>query len=57
MTRLIGALAKHFKATPILLTILFLNVLMAAIFVYTLHAANAAAARQAELLEKCLLRR
>ena len=57
MTRLLGALADHFRATPVLLMVLFLNGLLAAGFGYTIHSANAAANRQAELLEKCLLRR
>jgi len=57
MTKLFGALASHFSATPVLLLVVLLNVLMASIFVYTLHEANAAANRQTELLEKCLLRR
>jgi len=57
VTRIIGALAKHFAATPILLTVVMLNVLMAAVFVYTLHTANEAANRQSEMLEKCILRR
>jgi F0F1-type ATP synthase assembly protein I len=57
MTRIFGALADHFKATPILLMVLFLNLLIGAGFWFALNSANEAANRQAELLEKCLLRR
>jgi hypothetical protein len=57
MNKLIGVFKDHFGATPILITILILNGLLAAAFGYTMHSANVNANIQAELLEKCLLRR
>lgn len=57
MTKLIGALAEHFRATPILLMILFLNIGIGVLFWYVLSSVNEDAIRQAKLLENCLLRR
>jgi uncharacterized membrane protein affecting hemolysin expression len=57
VTQYLQALADRFRAAPVLLAVMLLNAAIFGMMVYMMHSANVAANRQAELLEKCLLRR
>jgi hypothetical protein len=56
MTQYLQALADKFKAAPVLLAVMLLNAGIFGIMIYGMHSANVTSGRQAELLEKCLLR-
>jgi uncharacterized membrane protein affecting hemolysin expression len=57
VTQYLQALADRFRGAPVLLAVMLLNAGIFGVMLYGMHSANVQADRQAELLEKCLLRR